>query len=94
MPYLFAVNWKLFQTNQKCLLTQLRGDDAQQQTPEAEPSKRLWEGIWGNSVTHNKQVALLQDIKEKESERIRQRFPEITTSTVRNQVPMKYMVTG
>ena len=77
---------KLFQTNQKCLLNQLRGEDVQQENPEAEPSKRLWEGIWGNLVTHNKQAACLQDIKEKESERIRQRFPEITTSTVRNQL--------
>ena len=77
---------KLFQTNQKRLLNQLRGEDAQQENPEAEPSKRLWEGIWCNPVTHNKQAAWLQDIKEKESERIRQRFPEITTSTVRNQL--------
>ena len=77
---------KLFHTNQKHLLNQLRGEDAQQENPEAEPSKRLWEGIWGNPVTHNKQAAWLQEIKEKENERIRQRFPEITTSTVRNQL--------
>ena len=36
---------KLFQTNQKRLLNQLRGEDAQQVNPEAEPSKRLWKGI-------------------------------------------------
>ena len=75
---------KLFQTNQKCLLNQLRGEDAQQENPEAEPSKRLWEGIWCNPVTHNKQAAWLQEIKEKENERIRQRYPDITASTVRN----------
>ena len=45
---------KLFQANQKHLLNQLRGEDAQQENPEAEPSKRLWEGIWGNPITHNK----------------------------------------
>ena len=56
---------KLFQTNQKCLLYQLRGVDAQQENPEAELNKRLWEGIWDNPVTHNKQAAWLQDIKEK-----------------------------
>ena len=39
---------KLFHTNQKRLLNQLRGEDAQQENPEAEPSKRLWEGIWVN----------------------------------------------
>ena len=77
---------KLFQTNQKRLLNQLRGEKAQQEKPETEPSKRLWGGIWGNPVTHNKQAAWLQEIKEKENERIRQRFPEITTSTVRNQL--------
>ena len=38
---------KLFQTNQKCLLSQLRGEDAQQEKPEVEPSKKLWDGIWG-----------------------------------------------
>ena len=77
---------KLFQTNQKLLLSQLKGEDAQQENPEAEPSKRLREGIWGNPVTHSKQAAWLQEIKEKENERIRQRFPEMTTSTVRNQL--------
>ena len=77
---------KLFQTNQKCLLIQLGGGDAQQENPEAEPSKRLWEGILGNPVTHNKKTAWLQENKEKENERVRQRFPEITTSTVRNQL--------
>ena len=45
---------KPFQTNQKRLLNQLRGEDGQQENLEAEPSKRLWEGIWGNPVTHNK----------------------------------------
>ena len=77
---------KLFQTNQKCLFNQLRGEDAQQENPEAKLSKRLWEGIWGNPVTHNKQAAWLQEIKEKENETLRQRFPEIATSTVRNQL--------
>ena len=77
---------KLFQANQKSLLNQLRGEDAQQENPEAKPSKRLWEGIWGNPVTHNKQAAWLQEIKEKENKRIRQRFPEITTSTERSQL--------
>ena len=48
---------KLFQTNQKCAINQLRGEDAQQENSEAEPSKRLWEAIWGNPVTHNKQAA-------------------------------------
>ena len=43
-------------------------------------------GTWGNPVTHNKQGAWLQEIKEKENERIRQEFFEITTSTVRNQL--------
>ena len=67
---------------------QPRGEDAQQENPEAEPSKRLWEGrpIWGNPVTHKKQATWLQEIKEKENERIRHRFPEISTSTVRNQL--------
>ena len=77
---------KLFQINQKCLLNQLRGEDVQQENSEVEPSKRLWEGIWGNPVTHNKQPAWLQDIKGKENERIRQRFPDIITSMVRNQL--------
>ena len=36
---------KLFQTNQKCQLNQLRGEDVQQENPEDETSKRLWEGI-------------------------------------------------
>ena len=36
---------KLFQTNQKHLFSYLRGEDAQQEKPEAEPSKRLWENI-------------------------------------------------
>ena len=63
---------KLFQADQKRLLSQLRGEEAQQGNPEAEPSKRLWDGIWGNPVTHNKQAAWLQEIKEKENERIRQ----------------------
>ena len=57
--------YKLFQTNQKRLLNQPRGEDAQQENPEAEPSKRLWEGIWGNPITHNKQAVWLQEIKEK-----------------------------
>ena len=56
---------KLFQANQKCLLSQLRGEEAQQENPEAEPSKKLWEGIWGSPVTNNKQAAWLQDIKKK-----------------------------
>ena len=54
---------KLFQTNQKRLLKQLRGKDAQQENSESEPCKRLWEGIWGNPVTHNKQAAWLQENK-------------------------------
>ena len=62
----------LFQTNQKRLLNQLRCDDVQQENPEAEPSKRLWEGIWGKPVAHNKQAAWLQEIKEKENKSIRQ----------------------
>ena len=65
---------KLFQTNQKCLLNQIRGEDAHQENLEAEPSKRLWDGIWGNPVTHNKEAAWLEEIKGKENERIRQRF--------------------
>ena len=36
---------KLFQTNLKRLLNQLRREDTQQKNPEVEPSKRLWEGI-------------------------------------------------
>ena len=40
----------------------------------------------GNSVTHNKEAAWLQEIKAKENEKIRQRSPEIATSTVRNQL--------
>ena len=40
----------------------------------------------GNPVTYNKQAAWLQEIKEKENEIIRQRFPEIATSTVRHQL--------
>ena len=48
---------KLFQTDQKCLLNQLRGEDAQQENPKAEPRKGLWEGIWGNPVTSKKQAA-------------------------------------
>ena len=77
---------KLFKANQKHLLNQLRSEVAQQENPEAEPSKRLWEGICSNLVTHNKQAAWLQEIKANENERIRQGFPEITTSTVRNQL--------
>ena len=42
--------------------------------------------LWGNPVTHNKLAARLQEIKEKENKRIRQIFPEITTSKVRNQL--------
>ena len=48
---------KLFQTYQKRMLNQLRGEDAQQENPKAEPRKRLWEGIWGNPVTSKKQAA-------------------------------------
>ena len=77
---------KLFQTNQKRLFSQLRGENNQQEPPEAETSKRLWEGIWGSPVTHNKQAVWLQEIKTEENERIRQRFLEITTTTVRNQL--------
>ena len=76
---------KIFQTNQKHLLNQLRGEDSQRENPEAEPSKRIWEG-WDNPVTHNKQAAWLQEIKAKENDRIKKRFPGITTSTVRNQL--------
>ena len=43
-------------------------------------------GIWRNPITHNKHSAWLQKIKEKENERISQRFLEITTSTVRNEL--------
>ena len=56
---------KLFQTNQKRLLNQLRGEDAQQENPKAEPNKRLWEGIWGNSVTHNRQHGFRRSKKKK-----------------------------
>ena len=77
---------KLFQTNQKRLYNQLRGENSQQEAPEAEPSKRLWEGIWSNPVSHNKQAKWLQKIKAEENERVRQIFPEITTSTIKNQL--------
>ena len=77
---------KLFQTNQSRLFNQLRGENMQQEAPEAEPSKRLWEGIWSNPVPHNKQAVWLQEIKTEENDRVRQRFPEITTRTVRNQL--------
>ena len=77
---------KLFQTNQKRLYNQLSGENTQQEVPESEPSKRLWEGIWSNPVSHNKQAVWLQEIKTKENNRIKQRFPEITTRTVRNQL--------
>ena len=40
------------------------------------------ECIWGNPVTHNKEAAWLQEIRAKENERMRRRFPE----SVRNQL--------
>ena len=77
---------KLFQTNQKRLYSQLKGEDHHQVNPEAEESRTLWKGLWGNEVTHNNQAKWLQEIKEEENRRVRQRFHEITTRTVRNQL--------
>ena len=77
---------KLFQTNQRQLYSQLKGENRQQDVPEAEPSKRLWEGIWANPVAHNKHAEWLREIKAEENQRERQIFSEITTATVRAQV--------
>ena len=77
---------KLFETNQKCLYNQLRGETNQQDIPEAEPCKRLWENIWSNPVTHNGQAEWLQEIKTEERDRVKQGFLEITTNTVKNQL--------
>lgn len=77
---------KLFGTNQKRLYSQLRGEDNHQEIPEAEPSKRLWENIWNNPVSHNKHATWLREVKEEETGRIKQRFTEITTDTVRHQL--------
>ena len=64
---------KLFETNQKRLYSQLKGEDNQQEDPENEPCKRLWEGIWNNPVSHNKQAAWLQEVKTEEGGRIKQK---------------------
>ena len=77
---------KLFKINQKRLYSQLKGEDSHQDSPEAEQCKALWEGIWGNEVSHNNQAKWLQEIRKEEEIRIRQRFYEITTNTVRNQL--------
>ncbi|MEO1255298.1 MAG: reverse transcriptase family protein, partial [Bacteroidota bacterium] len=76
---------KLFNLNQKRLYSQLNGENPQQDIPEAEPTKRLWEGIWGSPVKH-KQTEWLRELKEEECQRIRQIFPEITPATVKKQV--------
>ena len=77
---------KLFETNQKRLYSQLRGETKQQDIPEADPCKRLWENIWSNPVTHNGQEEWLQEIKTEERERVKQRHLEITTNTVKKQL--------
>ena len=77
---------KLFQTNQRRLYNQLKGEEYQQESPEAEDCRRLWEGIWSNQVSHNHHAIWLQEIKREESRREKQRFHEITINTVRNQL--------
>ena len=79
---------KLFETNQKRLYSQLRGETKQQDIPETEPCKRLWENIWSNPVTHNGQAEWLQEIKTEERDRVKQRYLEITTNTVKSLLKM------
>ena len=77
---------KLFETNQKRLYNQLRGENRDQDIPEAAPTRRLWESIWSKPVNHNKHAAWLEEIKVEEGGRIKQVFPEITATTVKNQL--------
>ena len=75
---------KLFQTNQRRLYNQLKGEEYQQESPEAEDCRRLWEGIWSNQVSHNNHAIWLQEIKREENRREKQRFHEIKTNTETN----------
>ena len=77
---------KLFETNQKRLYDQLKGSAIEQDKPDIEESKRLWENIWGHSVSHNSKAKWLDEIKEKESTRVPQQRLLINNDTVASQL--------
>ena len=76
----------LFNKNQKRLYDQLRGGSDQTAIPETEPTKRFWENIWSNPVTHRKNAKWLQDLKNEEKDRVKQQEISITTRKVRSQL--------
>ena len=78
---------KLFNTNQKRLYEQLRnGESNQNATPEAEPTKRYWENIWSNPVTHRENAEWIKKAKNQERNRVRQQNINITVTKVREQL--------
>ena len=78
---------KLFNTNQKRLYEQLRhGESEHSATPEPEPTKRYWENIWSNAVTHRKNAEWIQEVKNQERNKTRQQDINITVSKVKDQL--------
>ena len=78
---------KLFNTNQKRLYEQLRhGTSEQSAIPEAEPTRRYWENIWSNPVSHRKNADWIQEVKNQERDRAKQQEISITIRKVRAQL--------
>ena len=78
---------KLFNTNQKRLYEQLRkGDQEQSAIPETESTKRYWENIWSNPVSHRKDAKWVQEVKTDERNRVKQQEIIITVRKVRDQL--------
>ena len=78
---------RLFNTNQKRLYEQLRqGCPEQNAIPEAEPTRRYWENIWSNPVSHRKNTEWMQDVKNEERDRVKQQNITITIRRVKEQL--------
>ena len=78
---------RLFNTNQRRLYEQLRqGGPVASTIPEVEPTKRYWENIWSNPVSHRKDTKWVQEVKNDERDRVKQQEIVITVRKVREQL--------
>ena len=60
---------KLFNSNQRRLFSNLRGNEKEQRVPDAESSRNFWAGIWSEGVEFNKNATWLDEIRENHQEK-------------------------
>ena len=78
---------KLFNTNQRKLYEQLRNVGHEESTiQKAEPTKKYWENIWSNPVSHRKNTKWVQEVKNDERDKVKQHDVIITVRKVRDQL--------